>query len=410
MFDGARPESHFLPRKFLEPPQDLLGEIFPWVESELSALEAREQQSPFARDIALHQFLKLLIWFRLLILQDSALLYTKYPQSPLFTYPPFNSPRFRGFAASSVDRIQDVEARGRLSVRNLPQNLVRGFQAAISSLTMAERAARDENRAIMLGLEAQIHALAEHFNQFSGGGTNRQRRSRQAVSPLLPLILVPPALHISHETSLRLGLDTFNEDPTLNPPQYPALSENTASSTFGQPEFPDLSLNVVEEHLTFLAAPGSIVPALGLVGFTPAQLAAWKGLALVYTDARMKRHGWDWLPKTCAEDNRYLDRMGNRTRGATLSVRELNERWNAKWKRDQQTIKSEFSRRKKVIDLIEKLRSKPNWNLELALRFIREVYETDTTFRTTRAFCDRLQAAKSGFFEAVIQRSNTFVH
>lgn len=198
MFDAGRPESHFLPREFLgefysddifiiidakpEPPAELLENIFPWVETELAALELRERENPLARDIALHQFFKLLVWFRILLLQDCALLYMQNPQSPLFTYPPFNSTVFREFAASSVDRIADVEARGRLAVKNLPQNLVRGFQGAVSSLTMAQRAGHDEMRSRVLGLEAQLRAMAQHITDL-GGMPGRQRKSRETREP-----------------------------------------------------------------------------------------------------------------------------------------------------------------------------------------------------------------------------------
>jgi hypothetical protein len=105
MFDGARPESHFLPREFLgefllpfnlylwyqqqiEPPAELVNQIFPWVEDKLATPDARERENAFARDITLHQLFKLLIWFRTLLFQDGALLYTKYPQAPLWQYPP----------------------------------------------------------------------------------------------------------------------------------------------------------------------------------------------------------------------------------------------------------------------------------------------------------------------------------
>jgi hypothetical protein len=90
------------------------------VEDELATLEARERENAFTCDIAMHQLFKIFIWFRTLLLQDGALLYTKYPQASL---PPFNSREFREFAASSVDLIAEVEARGPLAVKNLAHRL-----------------------------------------------------------------------------------------------------------------------------------------------------------------------------------------------------------------------------------------------------------------------------------------------
>ncbi|KAJ7339290.1 hypothetical protein DFH08DRAFT_667748, partial [Mycena albidolilacea] len=84
----------------IEPPCELVAQIFPWVEDELIALEYCEQANPFARDIALRQLFKLLVWFRTVVLQDGAILYKQYPNSPLFNYPSFNSIEFQKFAAA----------------------------------------------------------------------------------------------------------------------------------------------------------------------------------------------------------------------------------------------------------------------------------------------------------------------
>jgi hypothetical protein len=90
------------------------------VEDELATLEACGHEIAFTCDIAMHQLFKNFIWFRTLLLQNGALLYTKYRQASL---PPFNSREFCEFAASSVDLIAEVEARGPLAVKNLAQRL-----------------------------------------------------------------------------------------------------------------------------------------------------------------------------------------------------------------------------------------------------------------------------------------------
>ncbi|KAL6300579.1 hypothetical protein BKA93DRAFT_829024 [Sparassis latifolia] len=41
MFNGRKPETYCLPRDALDPPPELLAQIFPWVEREQVALEAR---------------------------------------------------------------------------------------------------------------------------------------------------------------------------------------------------------------------------------------------------------------------------------------------------------------------------------------------------------------------------------
>ena len=60
---------------FADPPVDVVAYLFPWVKAELVALEACMAQSCLNRDIALWQFLTLLQWLRVVLVQDCALLY-----------------------------------------------------------------------------------------------------------------------------------------------------------------------------------------------------------------------------------------------------------------------------------------------------------------------------------------------
>lgn len=71
-----------------------------------------------------------------------------------------------------------------------------------------------------------------------------------------------------------------------------------------------------------------------------------------------------------------------------LAVRSLEEHWAAKGRRDNNFLKTEMGRRKKVVKLVEKLAEKPNWNVALALRFLGETYKK---FTTPRKFCNFLQ-------------------
>jgi hypothetical protein len=50
-----------------------------------------------------------------------------------------------------------------LRLKNLAQNLVRGFQGAIAGVSFAQRAERDETRAYIERLECQIQLLTQQF-------------------------------------------------------------------------------------------------------------------------------------------------------------------------------------------------------------------------------------------------------
>jgi hypothetical protein len=111
----------------LEPPDDLIKQIFPWVESEQAALNTRSQQDACSKDIALRQFLKLLLWLRVVLLQDAAVLYMQYPHCRIFSFRPFNTKPFWDFAASSVETMTHAEAEACLAYKNLPEHLVAGL-------------------------------------------------------------------------------------------------------------------------------------------------------------------------------------------------------------------------------------------------------------------------------------------
>jgi len=78
-----------------------------------------------------------------------------------------------------------------------------------------------------------------------------------------------------------------------------------------------------------------------------------------------------------------------------LSIRQLEEGWAARWRRDVSGQKTEMSRRRLVVQkVIEPLAAKTNWNIQLALRYLTSQYPIPSNpsyLRTTRSFIDHLQ-------------------
>ncbi|KAJ7339231.1 hypothetical protein DFH08DRAFT_812620 [Mycena albidolilacea] len=199
MFDATKPESHFLAREFLgwtelnsfsaELPQELIAQIFPWVEDELVALKD-------------------------LLLQDDSILYKKYPDSPLFNYSSFNSLVFWKFTTASVARLAEIEAKASLALKNLPQNLVRGFQGAIAGVSLAQR---DETRAYIECLESQIQSLTRQFmGQTIGKGKSCSRKAQ--ITPVLippPLFSALPPAAIARPAATTFKSTAF--DPEMDP-------------------------------------------------------------------------------------------------------------------------------------------------------------------------------------------------
>ena len=95
-------------------PDNLCTAIFPWVEAELENLHQRQSANPNACDISATKFLEVLTYFRLVLLQDLALLHHQFPRSAIFTVPPFNSDAFHKFAEGAPALVQDSELRRRV--------------------------------------------------------------------------------------------------------------------------------------------------------------------------------------------------------------------------------------------------------------------------------------------------------
>jgi hypothetical protein len=129
----------------LEPLSELLQQIFPWVESELVALNVHVQDNRCSKDIALRQFLKLLVWLRTVLLQDAAILHSLYPHSRLFSHQPFNTKLFWEFATSSVAIIAHAKCEACLAFKNMPDHLIAGLCGSYAELWLEQHWEQEEN-------------------------------------------------------------------------------------------------------------------------------------------------------------------------------------------------------------------------------------------------------------------------
>jgi hypothetical protein len=91
---GSEVGNYYLSRESMDPPEDLRRQIFPRIEE---SLEYVCHQSEEQQDLAAQAYLKVLDWFRTVLLQDAVELRRFYPSSPLWSHAPFNTPQFRAF-------------------------------------------------------------------------------------------------------------------------------------------------------------------------------------------------------------------------------------------------------------------------------------------------------------------------
>nr|GAT42467.1 predicted protein [Mycena chlorophos] len=495
MFDSKSPQSHFIARETLEPPQSVVNAIFPWAESSLEELAERVASNSRARDIALHQFLHLLIWLRSVLVQDAALLYTMFPDSPIFGYPPFNSAEFRTFAALSVEHLEKAEREVALALQNLPQHLAHTFNASMSQVFLEQHRLRE----LLEGCLQQPALLSMPLNAIPAVAEVEPSRKRRKTGH----IVSPPPLEAM----------TFSDrsyTPPFGPsaPDFPIASLSLPSGPdlavplgFGDPEMavldlfdPDQNFDIdlssldssmfegfppldtagsdteIREshpvHLGFhaslpapspllsgpalpstppimvapaVAVPVSVPTSTSTVALMPTsveptvadvQRREWERLAGKFTDARLRRMpNWEWI--TVGSRPTYLpfydyqpvkkicDVWVEHTDGLNglLSTRELDEEWGPSWRRNNASAKNENCRRKKVVRLVNQLAAKPNWSVQLALRFIREAYDNTQPrpFSTVRAFCDyltkKVTIGGTGMDEVLLKaNSYTFQH
>lgn len=132
--------------------------MFPWVEQEQAALLLRTQKNPLSNDMALKQFLQLLIWLRTVLLQDAAVLFTQDSTLPIFRYSIFWSATFHTFAAASQLTLANAEEKARLAFEHLPDHLIRSLRGILADSKMEQQQDREEHR-------RQLSAVDEHFSR-----------------------------------------------------------------------------------------------------------------------------------------------------------------------------------------------------------------------------------------------------
>ena len=131
------------------------------MEQEQDRLAQRQASSSKSVDIALKQFLRLLVWLRRVLLQDCAILFAKYPSCAMFRYPPFDSPTFRKFAASALSVVDQAEEDVRHALKNLPEHVAATFRGLATDIKMDQHSQR-------INTEARWDAVDSRLDQVTG--------------------------------------------------------------------------------------------------------------------------------------------------------------------------------------------------------------------------------------------------
>lgn len=142
----------------------------------------------------------------------------------------------------------------------------------------------------------------------------------------------------------------------------------------------------------------------------------WNEMVVKYGDARLRNHLWDFT------DGEFLPHYSFRpliqisevwtewTEGidGCLSLRELEEGWGARWRRNVGAKKTEYGRRKKIADLVGWLvTNKPRWNTRLAIQFLTDRFQP--RFKSARRFSDFLTRENGAGLTEVKNAAQSYV-
>jgi Centromere DNA-binding protein complex CBF3 subunit, domain 2 len=149
-------------------------------------------QSCLNRDIALKQFLKLLQWLRVVLVQDAAVLYSRYPTCPIFHFAPFTYPSFTTFSANAAALIVAAEEKACLVFHNLPDHMARSMRGYATDLQMMQE--QNHNKVCERLRELQEQNVCLELLLRNSTGSKRKKKKGMSHIGLSHLILpLPPS-------------------------------------------------------------------------------------------------------------------------------------------------------------------------------------------------------------------------
>ena len=155
-----------------------MAQLFPWLESQKSALAERVKQNYLNRDIALVSFFELLHWFRRVLLQDAALLYVKNPQFHLWRYAPFSSVAFHDFAYQAQRDVAKAERDAALALQRLPENIVESMRGVVSQIYRSQEEQHSSLTDTLVSMRKQIDGLKETFDEVKSTDGGRRKKTK----------------------------------------------------------------------------------------------------------------------------------------------------------------------------------------------------------------------------------------
>lgn len=162
------------------------------MEEQLTDLRSRTQSNPLCQDIALRQFLQLLQWFRIVLLQDLAVIYAINPSCSIFQYPPFTLTTFKTFAESSKVLLKVAECNAEQALKTLPDTMAQSMRGLVQSLTQEQYHSRERSDAQWTLINSKLEnmeALVMGFREGKSGKRKQGKSGAQEPGKYVVLVL-----------------------------------------------------------------------------------------------------------------------------------------------------------------------------------------------------------------------------
>ena len=155
-FDPNHPGTYHIARSTVQPSEKLL----------FSFWQPLNEWANFSfQDIGTSQFVKLLLYLRIVFLQDSAIFRSRFPSHPLFTHILFSMPEYEIFAADVLANLDERETDQNILVRQALPHL--GQQIVDTNTTMA--AGFQKTCDLFNQLKEEFGEFRNELNDFTSG-------------------------------------------------------------------------------------------------------------------------------------------------------------------------------------------------------------------------------------------------
>ncbi|KAI3607778.1 hypothetical protein WG66_004501 [Moniliophthora roreri] len=316
--------------------------------------------------------------------------------------------------------LAQAEEEARMQLQELVPDIAIWVKGFIESETAHNRSCQAEMQREIQDTCSALHTVTQTLtvNSALKQKWNVDIRNLSAAQPP-PTTGTLSKLSKCRRTQLSTTVPEPHEDEqpaTSSPPQMkPSETQMTSTSSHTSPSNSSNSLPMPQSAPTS-SSDLSAQTQLQQTDILQKQAEVMSGLERRFGAGKVSQHTWDWVYGLgdwipWYQFGERPDREGIWQEhilgiGGQLSMQELEEQWTGKWKTNW-TMKNESSRRQQLISLIDKLKSKPNWNIPLAFRFLNDHFPIDPKSTVSDPITKEKYLTSTGNFCCWLQKKDS---